>query len=535
MERSNQDGRWTGRQGEKTFDLQCSLQHITCNRANEDDNGWDFFIQFPDRLSTPFLADETSSALCALVQVKTTKGPIKNWSISLQNALNLVRSPLPVFIVVYAIDADNESKAFGIHLWNAEIARVLFAVRQAEVEGSTRLNHRSITFPFGETNQRSDVLGWIRSEIEAAGNDYASQKVRLRETIGYEPARDVIRLDARDLTEERFLDLQLGLVDGIDADLVTITSRRFGIEARRPRLSFEGVRFRFVSVPTRGRLRLQASDGDTFFVPAEIFYAESGSSRRHKVRVLAGCLELVCDDKGRIVVDAHLPYDKIVPLDDIEAFGFLQSQGDRKNVYLQLDTLAGPTDLGLLRVYSTATDRISWAQMRYNIAALRAIAAYAGTLVIETSVGALARVLGPLIALDALTCRRSMTIEIMPFVDGDTAYSEHLAYGSVLIDGHVIGAVARRPILSDQSAGAKRSIYLGPAKIIAAIHGGDATQLRRAYMEELDRLSEHHTVFATGDMMNVLSGSAKGFPLIIDEPRNRGEILDPAERQGIAE
>jgi len=518
--REAQDGRWTGRQGEKTFDLQCSLEHVTCNPAIEDDKGWDFFIQFPDRPSPLLLADEQPTALSAQVQVKTTMGAIKNWSISLQNALNLVRSPLAAFIVVYTTQ-EGGLQAHGIHLWRKEIARILLAVRQAEEDGDTKLNHMSITFPFNEATRRLDVLSWIRTEIEAVGRDYATQKAMVRDTVGFEGPTDVILMSGRGLSEERFLDLQLGLIDGVDADLLTVTSKRFGIEARQPRLSFEGVRVHMTPTGTDARLKLRAPDGDTLFVPAKIFYASGSGSRRYKARAVARCIEVLSDHRGNVSVDAHLPYDKITSLEEIDTFGFLQCAGNRGKVAISLDSIAGPIDLGFLKITTAPADQISWTQMRFNIAALRAVAAYEGVPAIETSIGGLGSVLGPLVVLDALTCARSVKIDFIPVDDSDgEKFTLHLSFGSVLIHGQVIGVVACRPVVNDTYAADRREVHLGPARILSAVHGGDAARLRANYLDELDQLSESHLVLATGDMMQILDEApAGGRPLIVDEPR----------------
>jgi hypothetical protein len=514
------DGRWTGREGEKAFDALCAKARVTCNPAKEDEKGWDFHIHFRD-LRIPFVAlDERRAGPEALVQVKTTRGSVRSWSISLRNALHLIRSPLPAFILLYVLDEEgNASSVYGVHLWHGDIARIQLAARETEHQEDVRLNRRFVAFSFCEANRRDDVLGWIRSEIEAVAGDYATAKARFRDTVGYGAARDVIRVTARDAPEDLFIDLQIGLIDGMAVERATVTSRRFGIEAAQPHLSFEGVTLHLMPAGSAGRLRLRSSDGDNLVVPATIYYGGVPGTNRYKARVVAHCLELICDHKGEVSVDAHLPYDKIASLAEIDLFAFLQAHG-RTKIGLVLLSAAGPIDLGFIRISTSPRDRESWSRMRLCVEALQAIADYEGVPPVETSIGVLGQLIGPMVVLDALARDRRMRLDFAPLeTDGDH-FTLHLAYGAMLIDGQVIGVLSSRPVLSDAYADERREIRLGASRILYAVHGEDDGGLREAYLDALDRLSEDHVVLATGDMMRILDTTDEERGLIVDQPRS---------------
>jgi hypothetical protein len=65
-----------GRRGEKLFSLLCSEADVTCNKSSEDDFGWDMAIEFPARPQPAIALDMQCGPVAALVQVKTTEGPI---------------------------------------------------------------------------------------------------------------------------------------------------------------------------------------------------------------------------------------------------------------------------------------------------------------------------------------------------------------------------------------------------------------------------------------------------------------------------
>ena len=160
------DARWIGRKGEKRFSKLCSDAEVTCNPAEEDDCGWDFFIQFPVPVLLHVPIDERVGGPAALVQIKTTQVEAGRWAISLQNALSLAKSPLPAFIVIVTIGKDGQESYRAIHIWRAELTRILTAARKAHVEGDEATNRRTISFEFGIETERADILGWMRRQIE---------------------------------------------------------------------------------------------------------------------------------------------------------------------------------------------------------------------------------------------------------------------------------------------------------------------------------------------------------------------------------
>jgi len=408
------DARWTGRSGEKRFATLCSDRGVTCNQSLEDDRGWDFFVQFSEQRAHALLLDERGSAPAALVQVKSTKGEAHNWSISLSNALHLVRTPLPVFILLYVLGEDNRITIHGSHLWHCDMTRILLEVRQAEVEGDSKLNRRTVQISFNEDNRIANVLQWMRSTIEEdIGSDYASKKEDFVKTVGFGRDAHHLTLTVSNDRIDQFLDLQLGLIDSMEADQIEVRTNRFEIEARAPRIALDKAIIRVTPSGTKGQLHFRAGDGDKMIVPATVYYARAATSRRYKARFVAGCVEII-DDNGNITVDAFLPFDRVVSLDELDLFTFLQSHGDRRNISFKFSSAGGPIDLGAIKVTIGAKDRASWRQMRKNLSSLRRIADYEGVAAVATSVASLGPLTGIFTLIDALVYDRKLTLDFVP-------------------------------------------------------------------------------------------------------------------------
>lgn len=172
-----------GRRGEKRFDTMCSDEGVTCNRSVEDDHGWDKMIEFPPK-PAPFVAlDMKPQGAIAAVQVKTTTGSSRSVSISLSNALNYARSPVPQFIVLVVLDG-KDARYFGRHVWTPLIADWLKSAREADARGVTAPNRETVTVAFGpEDEHGTSLLSWIESEIEGIEEPYAATKKFIVDTV----------------------------------------------------------------------------------------------------------------------------------------------------------------------------------------------------------------------------------------------------------------------------------------------------------------------------------------------------------------
>lgn len=517
------DVRWIGRQGEKIFGLKCSESHVTCNKAEEDDCGWDFNIRFPPRILTHVPIDQRSSGISALVQVKATSVDAKRWSISLQNALSLANSPLPAFIVRIGITPDDKNVFHAIHLWRSEIERILRAARKAYVEGDEAINHRSISFEFGPDTERPNILEWMRLAIENVGErNYASLKQTLLNTIGFDDGYGVANLRFNKADPDTLLDLQLGLKKHIDLDYFSFTSKRFGILACRPNIELSGGSLQIMPEGKTGTLRLRAPDGRQAFLPAEILTASIPSKHRTKVRVKADCLDLVINEGGHISVKAAINPGQKVSVDSLAAFALLRRSRSSDPVKVSINTTDQSIELGYLNMTEVAVE--SWKQFLFITDALKRLVAFENAPPLSISLNEIRRSFKELSLFEGLFCDRTLRLEFTPEHEQEERDPPKkiifLSYSEVGLEDLQIGVVASRPVVVDQMIGDRQRMDMGPATILhASINKGAGGGIRNLYLDEVDRLSSQFDVLAIGDFKQCLSDEADRI-LTIDRPRN---------------
>lgn len=512
------DFRWTGREGEKLFAFLCSRRLVTCNKAEEDDRGWDFILHFPPPSALHVPIDQRSAGPTALVQIKATKVNAQRWPISLKNALSLVRSPLPAFIVRVGLDAAGQETFRAIHLWREEIGRILKAARQAHVDGDEATNHRTVSFDLDAGTERADVLGWMLGEIEKIGESaYAAAKQMLVDTLGFEDGHGVARFRFSTASPDALTDLQLGLLNGVELDRFSFTPSRFGIEASAPEIQVEGCRLEVLPRGRRGTVRLRSPEGRQEFLPVELLSAALPGRRRTKFRLRAGFLDVVVSPKSRFDVRCTIDRERRTTLDEIAAMALLRQSSRASPLTMGLRTDGSFMDLG--RINLGHGPNPGWQQLLSITEALRGIVAFEGAEPVTTSIDAIDEQFVPLSVMDALIAERALRIEFTPEEEVEGEVGAFLAYATARFDGIDVGAVATRPVTSDTMVDTRRRIDFGPARMLhASIGDGRAAAMRDLYLDELDRLSEAVDVLAIGNLQRAVGG-ADDRELLVDTPR----------------
>jgi len=512
------DVRWTGREGEKIFSLLCSRRQVTCNKAEEDDRGWDFIINFPPPPIVKVPIDQRSVGATALVQIKATHVEAQRWSISLKNALSLARSPLPAFIVCVGIGSNGEETFRAIHLWNLAIARILKAVRQAHVEKDEAINRRTISFDFDEQTTRSDVLGWMRAQVDEIGETrYAAAKQLLVDTLGFDEGHGIGHVTFSTASPDALADLQLGIITRLDIDRFSYTPRRFGIDSPEPEMVIEGGTLEIVPQGRQGTVRLRAANGEQEFLPAEVFSAALPGTRRLKGRIKADWLDMVIKPHGRTSSKCRLLGNEALSLESIAGYALLRQSSRENRLLISVKTKGPYGDLGFLNMKPNMDE--GWSQLYFIIQALRALVTYENADPLHTSLEAINAQFVPLAVVDALVASRALRLEFTPVETRAGEIGAFLAYTSVAFGDHEVGAVASRPVVKDRMIGSRRHIDFGPATIHhASVNDGCAVNMRERYLDLLDEMSETLDVLAFGDLQR--SASREEEPeLVIDTPR----------------
>jgi hypothetical protein len=512
------DVRWTGREGEKIFSLLCSRRQVTCNKAEEDDRGWDFIINFPPPPIAKVPIDQRSVGATALVQIKATHVEAQRWSISLKNALSLARSPLPAFIVCVGIGPNGEETFRAIHLWNLEIARILKAARQANVEKDEAINRRTISFDFDEQTTRSDVLGWMRAQVDEIGETrYAAAKQLLIDTLGFDEGHGIGHVTFSTASPDALADLQLGILTRLDIDRFSYTPRRFGIDSPEPEMVIEGGTLELVPQGRQGTIRLRAANGEQEFLPAEVFSAALPGTRRLKGRIKADWLDMVIKPHGRTSAKCRLLRDKVSSLESIAGYALLRQSSRASRLLISVKTTGPYGDLGFLNMKPNMDE--GWSQLYFITQALRALVTYENADPLHTSLEAINAQFVPLSVVDALVASRALRLEFTPVETRAGEIGAFLAYTSVAFGDHEVGAVASRPVVKDRMIGSRRHIDFGPATVHhASVNDGCAVNMRERYLDLLDEMSETLDVLAFGDLQRSASREEER-ELVIDTPR----------------
>lgn len=280
------------------FKTWCTVNDLTANRATEDKEGWDFFVEFKSSNEPrPFL-DHAPPTAKALVQVKASADPEGEFRMTLSNARKLVTGhPGPAFVFVAHLESRELKKTWLVHCGSDFIERVLRALAE---DSSKPLNDRVLTFRPTLADEVTRTT--LRSTIETGVGDtrtYEQRKRQMIETVGYDAHKYTVKVRHGTGTQEQVLqdivDLVLGLRE-ITVESISINDARFSgtrplKEIRKPVLSSPtsedapSVALTFETETERAELQFRALVGALFVpnLPAHL----------NKTRLVSPCIDIV--------------------------------------------------------------------------------------------------------------------------------------------------------------------------------------------------------------------------------------------------
>jgi hypothetical protein len=244
----NQPKPRTDRLAESNFEQLCLAAGLTVNRVGDDQNGWDFIVEFPPPRTTGS-PDTGPGGLTCLVQVKSSLSKPR-CKVKLSNALKFARNQLPCFTVLTTFDKDGVTPTcfYVQHFWKKQIAHALKAVRSAYALGVDELNRRwiAVSFTPDEAIAKERVIDCIAKTMLSHQN-YASTKQTFAGEVGYEDGggKGSISFNYEDI--DAFVDMMLGLKEDAPITKFRFHHERFGIPDREA-LTFD----------TAGRVKVSA-------------------------------------------------------------------------------------------------------------------------------------------------------------------------------------------------------------------------------------------------------------------------------------
>ena len=527
--------RFIGREGEDIFKTLCNRSGVTCNNSDQDDYGWDFHLEFPPAAVPDVAIDMRPGPLSALVQVKTTRSSKFSWHIKLSNALRLVNSELPCFLVLVRLGKKETRQIYVVHIWKDLIGSFLKAGREADSQHCHAPHKKVVLVRFpADGEQSQDPVGWMRSQIESVGSDYAGVKLKLRKSVGFEEGYGVgnVTFDMQSIDE--LIDWHLGLKESVKFSRLEVTSRRFGILAGKPDICKGPGRMFVEPAKKSGTLRLRLASGDLLYIPAEVLLGALPGLPASQIRwrVRAGCLDIVLNGNCQASAKATIEINEKLPLDRITECAALQMPASNP-VELEIAIAQERIDLGRLE-FNETHEAANWTHIFYAVRTLQEIcrvAAQSGVLLtmadVLHAVGDLdlqqRAVLSPLVLLSVFASDWPMRLELQPSEDTPASFNRLLAYSLADVGEHRFGGLVERQIPEDVSIDGRRHIKFGPTRVIEAFVGtaGSSsveTKLDIAYEKRLNQQSGD-TVLAVRDFQRFIMKANSKQELVADRPR----------------
>lgn len=134
-------------------------------------------------------------------------------------------------------------------------------LREADRDGDDRIHKIKLTVSFSANDDHTDdLIEWIGSIAQEAGPNYAVEKARLAETLGFgDVMRGTVTLPTDQI--QKLIEQAAGYNTSAVVDNVTIKNVRFDIEARVPIFSGRPDSFAILAHPVPAKLLFTSGEG----------------------------------------------------------------------------------------------------------------------------------------------------------------------------------------------------------------------------------------------------------------------------------
>ena len=227
------------RHSEHCFASLCVAAGAACNKSEDDHHGWDHIVEIPPNPHPNRPPDRQPRLVTVLVQVKSTQTNKLTTRIKLSNALKAVQSDLPCFIVMFSYTG-TKTTVYAKHVWLELTERILKRARQSEKQGLDSLHKQwfSVSFGAGDQIEKSKIVKWIQNTVAEIGEDYASKKIQMRTTCGYDKRRYIGKFTLGPLQNvQQIVDHEIGLLESLPVTDFVVHEERFGIQSAHPEIS----------------------------------------------------------------------------------------------------------------------------------------------------------------------------------------------------------------------------------------------------------------------------------------------------------
>lgn len=326
------------RHSEHHFASLCVAAGAACNKSEDDRHGWDHIIEIPLNPHPTHPPDRQPQLVTVFVQVKSTQTNTLTTRIKLSNALKAVQSDLPYFIVMFSYSG-SETRVYAKHVWLVLTERILKRVRQSEKRGLDSLHKQrfSVSFKAGDQIEESIIVKWIQNTVAAIGEDYASKKIQMRTTCGYDKRRYIGKFTLGPLQNvQQIVDHEIGLLESLPVTDFVVHEKRFGIQSAHPEISSPKGRVQLQKAGARNAILVisnRSGDKVEFSANVRLPSLIPVDHEAFKVRVQAGVLDFTFSPGRNQTQKFQLSYDdraEYCLYDQSQFFDFIQwcKEGD---------------------------------------------------------------------------------------------------------------------------------------------------------------------------------------------------------------
>ena len=487
----------SGRPAEKEFASLCAQKEITCNRADEDDHGWDYIIEIPAPNLDKLPADKVSSPKPIFIQVKSTKGKHAATTIKVSNAIKFANNEIPCFIVLFQNTSEGRRHIFVRHYWKELIELSLERGRQVSVEGKPT-NKSKLKITFSDQDEHSDdLVEWLIETVNAFPKGYGKEKLELAEKLGYEGkgGQRAKFTFAESVTIEDLIDAQLGLIEFLPVKHIKVTDSRFGIDSPVPDYEGPGSISLKPDNPKKCKLVIQNSNNDIISLPSTIKFPSipNLSEKKFKCLVENWLLSLTMPYSGQFICTVSDFWKKKLTCERLyELALFLSFGGDEISIRIVDD---GPP-LHISADMGFEGDETDFKRYSNFIKTLQEILLRAGANELLFSLDDLYKGKEEVAVFHEILSTAE-NIEINSIYDPNWEYSDNvfsniLAYCDINLGGVTFLVVFSAPVLEQKAQDTRIKWNCGERKWLYCVVGEDADSVLLEGQTEYEKISNEY-------------------------------------------
>lgn len=248
--------------GEALFESLCAEVGLTANKATNDDQGWDYIVEFPRAFESDLAIDSPGAPKTQCkVQVKSTGQNKKSWQVELSNLHSLCTDTLPAFYFFIHYDQKSQPAEAYLYPVGNDIIHDVFnkITENNSTQNPKKLNKIKKTISYTGF-KLSEVKGEqlkkrLLNFIGANFAGYIESKARLLNKIKREQSQTKINFGIPRNQLNLFLESMIGLNKQAEVINIIGTETKFGVDRDIPELRSSGARVSMTNLtPYQGKL-----------------------------------------------------------------------------------------------------------------------------------------------------------------------------------------------------------------------------------------------------------------------------------------